>query len=254
MAGNWIKVEFATADKPEILRLARVANISRTEAFGAAVLFWIWLDRNSHNGRVDGIVDADVDVIVGVSGFCAALQEVGWMGRNGDAFTVPHFSRLNGQSAKNRALKNERQARWRDGKDNPKPAAKEAPTGRFEPPEWVPRQEWEAWIEMRKAKRAKPTAHALGLAVSELEKLQAEGHAPISVLRQSIMNSWTGLFPLKQADRLAVNGNGAPHAGGSAWWSSDALMVNKAHELGISSAGLARDELKRKIETAMEHP
>ncbi len=202
MAGDWIKVETATAEKPEVLRLARALNIPRVTAFGAVILFWSWLDRNSSNGRVDGVVDGDVDALVGVPGFCNAMREVGWMDRNGEALTVPHFDRLNGQSAKNRALKNGRQARWREGKGNPSGKPKKPPVSRFEPPEWIPRAEWDAWIKMRKAKKAAPTLEALELSVMDLEKLREAGHAPISVIRQSIARSYTGFFPLSQPDRL----------------------------------------------------
>jgi hypothetical protein len=50
---------------------------------------------------------------------------------------------------------------------------------------------------MRRKKRAPNTERALKLAVRELEKLRACGDAPESVLNQSTMQSWTGLFALK---------------------------------------------------------
>lgn len=116
MAGDWIKVESATADKPEVLRLARALNISRIAAFGAVVIFWGWLDKHSSDGTVDGVVDADVDALVGIEGFARALQSVGWLDldANKQKIKVPNYDRLNGKSAKSRALKNDRQAKWRD--------------------------------------------------------------------------------------------------------------------------------------------
>lgn len=122
MAGDWIKVESATPDKPEVLRLCRALGISRAAAFGAVVIFWAWLDKHSSDGQVDGVVEADVDALVAIDGFAGAMQSVGWLAidRKTPKITVPHFDRLNGQSAKNRALKNDRQSRWREGKAEPK--------------------------------------------------------------------------------------------------------------------------------------
>lgn len=132
MAGDWIKVESATADKPEVLRLARALKISRVTAFGAVVIFWSWLDRNASDGVVDGVVGDDVDALVGIPGFAAALQGVGWLALDAKIMrlTVPNYGRLNGQSAKNRALKNARQARWRGGIADPVPAAAKPKTPR----------------------------------------------------------------------------------------------------------------------------
>jgi hypothetical protein len=115
MPGDWIKVETATPEKPEVFRLARLLSVSRSSAFGAVVIFWAWLDRNSSDGNVDGIVGADVDDLVGIPGFSDALQSVGWLHIDATAgtMTVPHYERMNGQSAKSRALKNDRQSKWR---------------------------------------------------------------------------------------------------------------------------------------------
>ena len=46
MAGDWIKVEHATMDKPEVLRIADLLGVSRREAIGILFDFWVWLDRN----------------------------------------------------------------------------------------------------------------------------------------------------------------------------------------------------------------
>lgn len=67
----------------------------------------------------------------------------------------------------------------------------------FAPPDWVPLTAWTAWLEVRKKKRAPNTEEALRLAVVELEKLRAAGHAPEAVLNQSTFRGWQGLFELK---------------------------------------------------------
>lgn len=64
-------------------------------------------------------------------------------------------------------------------------------------PEWIDKDTWEAFLEMRRKKRAVPTERAKELLIKELDKLRGEGHNPNEVLNQSIMRNYTGVFPLK---------------------------------------------------------
>lgn len=116
MAGEWIKFQTSTLKKPEILRIARMLGINRNEALGLMVEFWVWLDDASVDGTVDGLEASDVDAMMSCPGLSAALQDVGWLSIDAEnhRISVPNFGRHNGESAKKRALKNERQARWRD--------------------------------------------------------------------------------------------------------------------------------------------
>ena len=66
----------------------------------------------------------------------------------------------------------------------------------FYPPNWVPKEQWDAWVEGRKKT---PTNFAKRIAVSKLESLREQGHHPAAVLAQSAFNGWTGLFPVKAA-------------------------------------------------------
>jgi len=52
-------------------------------------------------------------------------------------------------------------------------------------------------LEMRKKIKATPTDKAKDLIIKALEKLRAEGNDPNEVLEQSIMNNYTGVFPIK---------------------------------------------------------
>ena len=115
MAGEWIKLERGTAEKPEIMKLARELKIDRDLVLGKLVRLWCWFDANSVDGRVDGVASTDVDALVTLPGFAAALKNVGWLDFDDEAeiVSVPNFSRHNGESAKKRALKNARQTRWR---------------------------------------------------------------------------------------------------------------------------------------------
>lgn len=119
MAGEWIKVEAETADKPELMRLARLLNLDRDTVLGKLVRLWSWFDRNSVDGHVDGVVDADVDALVRVDGFASALSSVGWLDFDNEQewVSLPNFERHNGETAKKRVLKSKRQARWRQNND-----------------------------------------------------------------------------------------------------------------------------------------
>ena len=64
-------------------------------------------------------------------------------------------------------------------------------------PEWINKDTWKAFLDMRRKKRAVPTERAVQLLIKELEKLKNEGHDPNEVLNQSIMRNYTGVFPLK---------------------------------------------------------
>lgn len=70
-------------------------------------------------------------------------------------------------------------------------------------PEWIPIEQWQAFIEMRKRMKAGLTDRAVMLAIGELEKLRAQGFAPAAVLDQSVANGWKGLFPIKSRGRAS---------------------------------------------------
>lgn len=70
----------------------------------------------------------------------------------------------------------------------------------FQPPIWVPEKAFLAYLEMRKAKKVATTDRAKELVVKELKKLMDAGHNPEEVLYQSIRNSWTDVYPLKDSN------------------------------------------------------
>jgi hypothetical protein len=72
-------------------------------------------------------------------------------------------------------------------------------------PDWIPEEAWDNWISFRKAKGG-ITEHAKNLCISNLEKLRQQGHDPVAVINQSIMQGWAGLFPLRPDDQTASDG------------------------------------------------
>lgn len=68
------------------------------------------------------------------------------------------------------------------------------PKSAFVLPIWIPMIEWNAWLEVRKKKRASPTDHAMQLAVAKLDELAKKGFSPKEVLDEAILRNWTGIF------------------------------------------------------------
>lgn len=64
-------------------------------------------------------------------------------------------------------------------------------------PDWIPKDQWNAWIDARRKRRNPPTLWAMKLAVTKLEHLRKQGHSPALVLANSAFNGWAGLFPPK---------------------------------------------------------
>ncbi len=113
MAGDWIKLEHATIDKPEVLEMADLLNINEDEVFGKLFRVWVWFDnqsRDGHAGNVTGVTLMKfIDRLVSSQGFAACMKKVGWLNDDG----LPNFERHNGESAKNRALARDRKAKER---------------------------------------------------------------------------------------------------------------------------------------------
>jgi hypothetical protein len=63
-------------------------------------------------------------------------------------------------------------------------------------PSWLPIQEWEDFIEMRKKIKAPLTERGKKLIIGKLENLSLHGEIVAEVLKQSIERSWRGVFPV----------------------------------------------------------
>lgn len=119
MAGDWIKFEVATLDKPEVRQMARVLGVKHGEALELLLRFWAWIDANSVDGHVDGLVDADVDELMRCPGFSGVMQMIGWLkcDNANQRIEIPNADRHTTKSAKKRALSYERQRKWRASVD-----------------------------------------------------------------------------------------------------------------------------------------
>lgn len=118
MAGDWIKVEHATIDKPEVLRAAEMLGIERRECLGLFFDFWIWLDKNLSEicpDFVRNVSRKSLDDVLHCDGFAATLESIGWAKWDDKTWTlhVVNADRHNGNTAKTRALDADRKRKQR---------------------------------------------------------------------------------------------------------------------------------------------
>jgi hypothetical protein len=99
-------------------------------------------------------------------------------------------------------------------KKNHKARAEQQPSLGMSLPTWIPADAWDAFKEMRRKIRKPMTERAESLAITKLAELKAEGQDVRSVIEQSVLSCWAGLFPVKR-----TNGNG--HRPGGAYHSGD---------------------------------
>ena len=123
MAGDWLKVEKITPDKPEIGHIARACGISPVEAFAAWFRLWVYFDTVTADGDVRFLTPDDVDRVARQPGLGNALssdQGCGWITFHAGGATITNWDRHNGESAKQRALDTDRKRRARKGSSDPK--------------------------------------------------------------------------------------------------------------------------------------
>ena len=139
MAGDWIKIEHATVDKPEVYEIAEILDLDPDAVIGKLLRIWIWADNNvtesSRSMRDERHADNVTDVtlishgfgcratravlnrLAGHDGFAEAMEIVGWLRvrviRKKTILEFPNFDRHNGKPAKNRALATYRSQSYR---------------------------------------------------------------------------------------------------------------------------------------------
>ena len=104
MAGDWMKVEKVTPDKPEIDGMAAVLGIDPDAVFGKCFRIWRWFDDHTLDGNAPSVTKALLDRRVGVTGFADAMESAGWLVATNGGVSLPHFDRHNGETSKGRAL------------------------------------------------------------------------------------------------------------------------------------------------------
>lgn len=115
MAGDWIKIDITTPDKPEIDKMASLLKLDHDSIVGKCVRVWIWADLQSVDGNALIVTESFLDRLTYCPGFASALRQVGWLSGREGRLTIPNFDRHNGQTAKNRALTGKRVQKSRNG-------------------------------------------------------------------------------------------------------------------------------------------
>jgi hypothetical protein len=115
MAGNWIKFDTSTSDKPEVWAIAESLGIDPDAVVGKLLRVWAWFDDQTEKGNAPIVTRALLDRKVGVTGFVTAMVAAGWMVETDGLLTLPNFDRHNGQTAKNRILTAKRVAAHKKG-------------------------------------------------------------------------------------------------------------------------------------------
>lgn len=109
MAGDWIKFEENTPDKPEIYGMAAELGIDPDAVVGKLMRVWSWASRNCPvSGRTDVRAIPAIDRVANVTGFAKAMQSAGWLMVDCESVTFPNFDRHCSQTAKERALDQKR--------------------------------------------------------------------------------------------------------------------------------------------------
>jgi len=104
MAGDWIKFETATSDKPEVWVIASALSIDPDAVVGKLLRVWAWFDQHTESGNAKSVTKMLLDRNVGVTGFCDAVIASGWMTERDGEIQLPNFGRHNGKTAKTRLL------------------------------------------------------------------------------------------------------------------------------------------------------
>jgi hypothetical protein len=119
MAGDWIKFEISTSEKPEVWAMAQALGIDADAVVGKLLRVWAWFDQQTPDGNAasvtsalpsryqgvtSGVTKALLDRRVSVTGFCDAMISVGWMIESEGVVSLPNFDRHNGKTAKTRGL------------------------------------------------------------------------------------------------------------------------------------------------------
>lgn len=133
MAGDWIKVQKDTPDKPEVLAIASRLGIDPDAVTGKLIRIWSWFDTHTTNGNALSVTFSFLDRLAGVTGFAEQVAMVGWLEQNGNELMLPNFNFHNGETAKKRAMgKNRTEKSRSNAESNASSVTKASPEKRRE--------------------------------------------------------------------------------------------------------------------------
>lgn len=155
MAGEWLKFEKATPDKPEVFAIASALNLDPDAVVGKLIRVWSWFDTHTIDGNGRGVTSPLLDRISGVTGFVSAMQAVDWIEVTVDGVRLPNFDRHTGETAKGRAMTAKRVAKHKEkGNAKGNAAAVTSPLPREEKRREEQEQEAKAFVQRSAARFA----------------------------------------------------------------------------------------------------
>jgi hypothetical protein len=164
---HWIKMDRTLSSNPKVRMIGQMCGLPTFHVVGCLHAIWSMADQfaDETTGRMMGNA-AILDEEVRHEGFAEAMESVGWLAIEPRHLLFPNYAEHNGSTAKQRASKNKRQAKWRDGG---------APVGAFvdAPVDAQPSTEAPTRIEERREEKKREEASA-----SSCGQTQASGPPP----------------------------------------------------------------------------
>lgn len=114
MAGDWIPIRINLSTDPRTVAIAGRVRKPVLHTVGALSVVWGAANEHTVDGRLMGYTLDAIDSMVGIRGFAAAMESVGWMTHDDVSVTVPDFERYNSDGAKARLKHSRRVAASRD--------------------------------------------------------------------------------------------------------------------------------------------
>ena len=81
--------------------------------------------------------------------------------------------------------------------NNHKPIKEKATSVAVVLPDWIPKETWEQFLEMRKRIKKPPTDYAIKLLIDKLNRFRSNGQDIKLVLEKSITSGWQDVFEIK---------------------------------------------------------
>jgi hypothetical protein len=119
MAGDWLKIEHATPDKPEIVRMADILGVDQNAVVGACLRLWIWADQQTSTGCALSVTRKWLNRLMQLDDAADAMIDVGWLTGVDGNLTLMNYDRHNGKPAKTRAQAAQRMKKARSQCDAP---------------------------------------------------------------------------------------------------------------------------------------
>ena len=260
MAGDWIKLEHATPNKPEVYRFADLLGVEPDHGLGILVRFWIWLDRNSRDGSVTHVFAKPLEKLMHCPGFVAAMIDIGWleMDEKTGRITVPNHDRHNGNPAKSRALARDRMQRLRYDSvtqdASPEKRREElnttTNTGSQPAAALPPVDKSEAPPKLKGQKRLQGSALPTGFAISDRVRqwAAAKGYVSLETYLELFVGrnaasgkryvDWDAAFMNAiREDWYGVRNGGQHKRSVNAWWSTEQATLEMGRTVGINPRG-----------------